>query len=64
MRVVHAVDDTLLEGQCCTTDHEKKCNPQLNGSCSGAICSAGLAGTGLFKLGCLEEGANKVSANI
>lgn len=58
------IDDNVIEGRCCVTDKEVPCSPVLDGPCKGSICSVGMAGTGLFKLGCLDldsDGENVVS---
>ena len=50
---MHTIDDAMLEGRCCSTVDDMPCTPTLDGPCQDAICSVGMAGTGLFKLGCL-----------
>ncbi|XP_063687724.1 uncharacterized protein LOC134820988 [Bolinopsis microptera] len=52
--VVHTIDDGMLEGRCCISSDIITCIPTLSGPCQDAICSVGMAGSGLFKLGCLS----------
>ncbi|KAL5251451.1 hypothetical protein ACHWQZ_G016969 [Mnemiopsis leidyi] len=57
--VVHMIDADVLEARCCVSEDNIPCTPTLDKACEDAICSVGLAGSGLFKLGCLS--VNKTS---
>ena len=54
------IDDDVLEARCCVSQDDIPCTPTLDQVCEDAICSVGLAGSGLFKLGCLSVDSNKV----
>ena len=61
--VVHTIDDGMLEGRCCISHDVITCIPTLSGPCQDAICSVGMAGSGLFKLGCLSVENYEVKFN-
>lgn len=54
MESAHIIGDKTLEGRCCKSTAAMPCAPVLHEECMGAICSAGMAGRGVFKLGCLK----------
>lgn len=58
MEIIHTVDETLIEGRCCVSTSEAGCVPNLSEACPGPVCSVGMAGTGLFKLGCISNGGD------
>ena len=62
--MVHMIDDDVLEARCCVSEDDIPCTPTLDQVCEDAICSVGLAGSGLFKLGCLSVDTNKVNSYV
>ena len=54
LELVHTIDDTMLEGKCCQSTEPMPCVPTLEKACRGFMCSVGMAGPGLFKLGCSQ----------